>query len=44
MDAIEEFLAAWQLAAIHMSLIAGPPDAPPITGAGHRPSGERNVA
>jgi len=34
----------WQLAAIHMSFIAGTPGAPPIPGAGNRPHGDRSAA
>jgi ketosteroid isomerase-like protein len=34
----------WQLAAIHMSFIAGTRGAPPIPGAGHRPEGHRGAA
>ena len=34
----------WQLAALHMSFIAGTPGAPPIPGAHNRPGGERSAA
>jgi hypothetical protein len=35
---------SWQLAAIHMSFIAGTPGAPPIPGASSRPQSAENVA
>jgi SnoaL-like domain len=34
----------WQLAAIHMSFIAGTRGAPPIPGAGNRPEGHGGAA
>ena len=34
----------WQLAAIHMSFIAGTPGAPPIPGTGNRRAGEGSAA